>query len=248
MEDSSYVEINVKKCNNSTSKSSSLYKEEKNFKCFSNEIIDKWLEVNELSVEWYFQNRDFNLSSFDNYDIKDIGFYYFDLFSDITKINIFSFSKNIYYLYNSVLSDTFGNTEKFSLLKVENHFDDFIDIDQDNILLKILLIPSREYYKFERKYDNLIGELASIGGVMDIIFGIGFIFVFIFAKENFNEAMVQEFYDLNDANFENLTKQNFDDVIAYFYNFHRDKSFSNYYYKDYSDNGFEKIENIKNGN
>jgi hypothetical protein len=268
MEGSSYVEINIKKCNNSSltsnfnssliSKSPNipyLSNEIINYECFPNDVIDKMLEKNELTVEWYFQETNFNLSSFNNYEIKEVAYYYFDLIPDLTKINIVSFSRNIYTLFDSILSDIISSDrKKFTSLHMKKNYNDIIDIDKENILLKIIFISSREFISYERKYDNLIGELASIGGVFDIIYGLGFIFVLIFAKENFNEAMIQEFYDLNDANYEDLTKQNFDDVIGYFYNFHRNNSFKNYYdyYKndinDKSNNNFSNLNQVDNDN
>jgi len=121
----------------------------------------------------------------------------------------------------------------------------------------ISLIPSAEYSIYERRYKDIFTEIAAFGGVLDVIYAFGFIIIFIFVKENFNDAMIQDFYDLDDANFENNKIQEFEEVIQHIYNCHRNFSFNKYYKtfiieaKEYDKNnkkmGYDKVNENQQG-
>lgn len=240
MDQSNHIEINIRKCNNEIAKKAG-------YDCLPEKDIDNFLLEN-IQIEWYYEENYVNLTSIENYKLETIKYKYFELNPTFMTYAAFSVIKNVFNLFDSFFYPFTEPLIEFRSINIEQFHEDLIDINEENILLKIVLIPSREHSRFERKHDSIFVKLASIGGSLDVLYGIGFILVFIFVKENFNEAMIQEFYDLNDANDEDLVKQNFDDIIRNIYNYHRDNSFNEYmreYLTDFKDNGFNHSPNPK---
>jgi hypothetical protein len=243
LENSTFLEINISKCNNKTA-------EKKGYKCLQKSEIEK--KLLDSQIEWYYNFNSLNTTNYENIIGSQIKDRFWDLVSSTTKISKFKFSYNLINSYDSILPDfLFASKKELKTLYIEEEYSDYLDIDKDETLLKIYFIPSENYTISTRRYLNIFTEISAFGGILDVIYSIGLIFIFIFAKESFNEDMVRDFYDLNDGNFEKEDNLQFEFSIRNIYNTHRNFSFNeilkiidNDIYKKNAFNGTEI--NIKN--
>lgn len=234
-ENSTSLEIKLKKCDKSTST------------CMNQTEIDSYTK--DLQFEWYYDNTVLNTTNLDKVLSHSLEQKYWDILSFYTKTCTIPIGQDYISLYNSYLPDfIFAPYTTEKAISLRDFITEIIDPDTEGNLL-IMNLKSSDYYIIkERRYLDIFAQLATLGGMCDVIYLIGFIFVFHIAQEKFNEELVNTFYNVNDPNSENENDKNmldFDIYISSIYNRHRNQAIENFY-KKFKIQKYEKVDYEKN--
>lgn len=255
MENSKSLYIKLKKCNADTEKK---YK----ITCSRPEDIDNYIKT--LQFEWYYEYNLMNITNVDNVKALNLEQKYWDIISTFSKSSKIPFAIDRVKMFNSVIPDFLAGGYKTEYIISMGDFNtEIYDLESDDTLLKIIWISSDTEIIHERRYASIFSLLATFGGMCDIIYFVGAIFVWKFAKEKFNEELINTFYTLIDPdcaeenknpskyNFKNNNNvSEFDTFIALAYNLHQERALTQFYKKYiagsknnafYSDAAKEKI-------
>jgi hypothetical protein len=186
------VEIKLKKCDNSTANLKGII-------CNSDALIKEFAK--NIQFEWYFDNWILNTTSFEIQNVKtsNLEQKYWDILSDYTKKCTIPLGMDAIRLYNSYVPDfLFSGFTELNTLSIREFVTEISDLDYQGNLLDIRLAASDMQIVYERRYLDIFSQLATLGGMCDVLFLIGFIFVWHISSEKFNEELVNTFYNISD--------------------------------------------------
>ncbi len=187
------VEVKLKKCQNSKENAA------KGISCYSEAEIKSY--VKDIQLEWYFDNPVLNTTSVEIEGVlsSNLEQKYWDILSDFTKKCTILIGLDKIKLYNSYLPDFLYSA--FSLLTFPNIRDfntEISDANYEGSLLEITFGASNLMVIYERRYIDILAQMATLGGMIDVLFLMGFIFVWHISKEKINEKLVNSFYHISD--------------------------------------------------
>jgi len=262
MPDSKFLEIKISRCINATANQYGIT-------CYNDSAINDY--VKDIQIEWYYDNSILNTTSVNNVKSNNLEQKYWDILSKYTKSCKIPFGMDSIRLYNSYIPDFLysGYTEE-NTLSIREFVTEITDLNYKGVLLEINFIADELKITYERRYLDIFSQLATLGGMCDVIFLIGFIFVWHISHEKFNEELVNTFYNISDPEnkkseenknlieiyqLHNLTLEKkklennknieFDEYIRILYNVHRQIAIKDFYKRYVKEDGTKSIGGLR---
>lgn len=146
--------------------------------CSNRTTLDAWLM--NLQLEFYFQNSIINTTAFiPNIVVSAVEEQYWDLVPTFTKIADVELGIDYLDSYDSYLPDFINRSYNRSYSFMVRSFETQIsDLNSQNDILIVNFMPSRTRYATERRYVDILTQLALVGGITSILFSLGYLVVF----------------------------------------------------------------------
>lgn len=186
------VDVKFKRCNNSTANAQGII-------CYSDSEIKFFAK--DIQFEWYFDNSILNTTSIEIEKVRtnSIEQRYWDILSDYTKKCTIPLGLDKIKLYNSYIPDfLFSVYTEIETFAIREFITEIRDVDFEGNFLKITFARSDLQFVYERRYLDVFSQMATLGGMCDVLFLIGFVFVWHISREKFNEELVNTFYNISD--------------------------------------------------